>query len=202
MKHLFFIIYLLIMTYSCNMNNRQEGVIEKRDYKELHRLFRDSILDKVSENNVQINAMMEKSVTHLIKDERHPLFCDTTDGPFSISYVIYDNTTIVESYFLGSTVDVLITKGNNIFAKFSLTRDSFYSVFYPSDRDDMHKYDIHKIVDIIITDNCIIMDIMLTIPDSDIDYYFRITCKGDGYLYLKDVSEEYWERYWDEEDFS
>ena len=34
---------------------------------------------------------------------------------------------------------------------------------------------------------------MLTIPDSDIDYYFRIICSDNKIIEIVDVSEEYWD---------
>ena len=41
--------------------------------------------------------------------------------------------------------------------------------------------------------NNVEIDIMLCIPDTDLDYYFRVIVSPNGALEITNVSEQYWD---------
>lgn len=187
---------LLIITVfasNCLSQNRQIILSQKNDIATVHKCFIDSVKNLLSDVNTEIDILKNKYGEPLHKDERYPIISQFKDEDFNISYVIYNNTTIIEHNFLGTNVDVLITKDNYIFNRYSVTRDSFKNALSEKDGKMLYKYDIRNIVDVAIKDKNVMLDIMLTIPDSDIDYYFRIICSDNKIIEIVDVSEEYWD---------
>ena len=104
----------------------------------------------------------------------------------------YNNTSIAgyDRDYAATAVDMLITFNGSVFGKLRFTRDFFLPVV--EYKESLVKYDIRRIEKVDIRKDGVCIDVMLCIPDSDEDVYYRIICSRGSKFDLKDVCEEYW----------
>lgn len=162
-------------------------------------LFKDSVIKKIDRVNKYIDSLQIATGEKYIVDSRYPIcqICERCN--YVITYVMRHNTSIINANyvgdkFVGTSLDVLITHNSKILYLIEITMDLF-STKFPNSSQELTKYDIHAIENIEIEDNDVILDIMICIPDTDIDQYYRIKCKDNNIIEITNVSNKYWEKY-------
>ena len=162
-------------------------------------LFKDSVIKKIDSVNKYIDSLQIATGEKYIVDCRYPI-CQTYEQcSYVITYIMRHNRNImnanrVGNKFVGTSIDILMIHNSKDFYTFEITMD-LLSTKFPDGPQEAEKYDIHAIENIEIDGIHVIIDIMTCIPDTDIDYYFRIKYSGNNIIEIINVSNEYWEKY-------
>lgn len=64
---------------------------------------------------------------------------------------------------------------------------------FANGKEELQNYDIRDICKLEVIEDNVEIDIMTCIPDTDLDYYFRITVFPNGTLKITNVSDQYWD---------
>ena len=156
-----------------------------------HLQFKDSVFSRIRFISGQFSKMPADSV-QLYRDVSYPKVVTRT-GRYTVSLIFYNDLFAAgyDSSFAGTAVDMLATCNGNVFSKLRFTRD-FFAPFFKDDLQSLSRYDIRSIKAIAMYEDHLCIDVMLCIPDSDIDLYYRIICRGGNLFDIEDVCREYW----------
>ena len=156
-----------------------------------HLQFKDSVFSRIRLISGQFSKMPADSM-QLYRDVSYPKVV-TRIGRYTVSLIFYNDLFAAgyDSSFAGTTVDMLATCDDNVFSKLRFTRD-FFAPLFKDDLQSLSRYDIRSIKAIAMHEDHLCIDVMLCIPDSDIDLYYRIICRGGNLFDIEDVCMEYW----------
>lgn len=157
-----------------------------------HLVFKDTVFNRVAFVNAQLDSIVKVSGMMLHRDVSLPKVVTIERHDFAVTFVIYNNTSIAgyDRDYAATAVDMLITFNGSVYGKLRFTRDFFLPVV--EYKESLVKYDIRRIEKVDIRKDGVCIDVMLCIPDSDMDVYYRIICSGGSKFDLEDVCEEYW----------
>lgn len=191
MKIIFLLLCIFIST-SCRNSVVQYGHLSHKKTEQTQEEFKNNTLQKINRINKSLDSLQNVLKKDLIKDDRCPIICDKQVCDYTITCIAYNDTTIVKNNFLGLAIDILITTGKSVLANLTLTRESFIEVFNDGGVE-FRDYDIRNICKLDVIQDNIEIDIMTCIPDTDLDYYFKVTVFPNGTFKVTDVSDQYWD---------
>lgn len=189
------LILLLICIFtstSCRNNAIKHGNLSHIETEQTHEKFKNSSMQKINMINKSLDSLQCATKKVLLKDDRCPIIYNEQINDYTITYIAYNDTAIVESNFLRLAIDILITNKESVLADFTLTKEYFFEVF-ANGKEELRNYDIRDICKLEVIEDNIEIDIMTCIPDTDLDYYFRITVFPNGTLKITNVSDQYWD---------
>lgn len=191
MKLIFLLICIFTLT-SCRNSVIKHGHLSHIKTEQTHEKFKNSSMQKINRINKSLDSLQCAIKKDLIKDDRCPIIYNKQICDYTITCITYNDTTIIKNNFLRLVIDILITNKKSVLANFTLTREYFFEVF-TNGKEVLRDYDIRNICKLEVIQDNIEIDIMTCIPDTDLDYYFRITIFPNGTLEITNVSDEYWD---------
>lgn len=191
MKIIFLLLCIFTSTSCRNNVIRHEHLSDKKN-EQTHEEFMNNSMGKINRINKSLDSLQSVLKKDLIKDDRCPIIYDKQICDYTITCIIYNDTTIIKNNFLGLAIDILITTGKSVLANLTLTRESFFEVFNDGGVE-FRDYDIRNICKLDVIQDNIEIDIMTCIPDTDLDYYFKVTVFPNGTLKITNISDKYWD---------
>lgn len=189
------LILLLICIFtstSCRNSAIKHGHLSHIETEQTHEKFKNSSMQKINMINKSLDSLQCATKKVLLKDDRCPIIYNEQINDYTITCIAYNDTAIVESNFLRLAIDILITNKESVLADFTLTKEYFFEVF-ANGKEELRNYDIRDICKLEVIEDNVEIDIMTCIPDTDLDYYFRITVFPNGTLKITNVSDQYWD---------
>lgn len=191
-------VMILSVMFAIAMNVSAQNIDSYRN-RLLPEVFKNSVVKKHNKTQKYIDSLQIATGEKYIIDSRYPISNIYERSHYVIAYIMSHNRNILNpnfagDMFVGTSLDVLIMRNSKILGTIEITMDLLFTKF-PDASHELKKYDIHAVENIGVEDNYVVFDIMICIPDTDMDQYFRIKCSGNNIIEITNISNEYWKKY-------
>ncbi|MBQ6870950.1 MAG: hypothetical protein IJO23_01115 [Bacteroidales bacterium] len=152
--------------------------------------FRDEVDARISAVKYILDSI-SKSLKHPLI-QTAPVFFDTTTAYAALSYVIRNNLDTLRN-FVDKSIELRIAQNGKNIHESIITKEMFYAYFNPDWEKKPESNFIYAIENVSLHKDRATLEIMLCVPDTDIDSYFEYSVSfEDNSISIKDVSSKYY----------
>ena len=193
----FYLISLLVVIVSCNNLGKKQAHSENNvSVESIDTLGVDGAVEEVDTPTINIvkERSMQKKERHAFEGEKQ----DTVINNIHISYTIQDNDEIITTPHITEELDTMCYAGTEVILDvkypqgdvvYKKINRAFFASYIPN--SEIHKYFIHYFKLNKVNNNELVFSVGLSIPDSDIGYWFELYVTNTDDIKIKEIIEDY-----------
>ena len=193
----FYLISLLVVIVSCNNLGKKQAHSENNvSVKKVDTLKADVTVKNIDTS--EVNIVQERSMLKKKMYASETIKRDTVINNIHISYTIQDNDEIITTPHITEELDTMCYAGTEVIldVKYPLgdvvykkINRAFFASYIPN--SEIHKYFIHYFKLNKVNNNELVFSVGLSIPDSDIGYWFELYVTNTDDIKIKEIIEDY-----------